>query len=253
MSEEKGSQVSVVEREQGVSQVERVGSAETQLIQMALTNQADISVIERLVDLQNSQNDRNAKRLFNEAMARFQGELPTIEKQGVVDYTSNKGRTYYVHARLEDIAKAIKGPLQKNGLSYRFSQIASGGMITVGCTISHSAGHSEYTEFAGSIDTSGGKDQLKGSASTITYLRRYVLTGALGIVVGGEDEEPNNDVVQNDGFLANDIFKAQSVKWIGSIKSGAKTSGQIIQYVEGKGLKLTDEQKLILNKTVVEK
>lgn len=227
-------------------------SGDNALIQMALSGQADITIIEKLVDLQNQQEDRRAEKLFNQAMAKFQGEIPTIQKEGVVDFTSPKGRTYYTHARLEDIAKSIRPFLTKNGLSYRFTQTIAGQQITVGCIISHSGGHFEKTEFTGPVDTSGGKDVLKGSASTVSYLRRYTLTGALGIVVGGEDDEALQEEVKPEE-LDSKLFDEKFPTWSRSIEGGKKTSKEVISYIEEKGVNLSEDQKTKLNSVKVNK
>jgi len=159
------------------------------IIQSAVEKGAEIAQIEKLMDLKERFDDRLALKEFNAAMSDFQSELPVIEKGGLVDYTSTKGRTRYQYAKLEDIAQAIKPVLKNNGISYRFAQTQESGVITVKCIITHSGGHTEVNSLSSPPDTSGGKDMLKSIASTISYLRRYTLTGGLGIVVGGEDDD----------------------------------------------------------------
>lgn len=217
------------------------------LIEMALSGGADISVIERMVDLQNQQEERRAKKLFNISMSKFQGELPVIEKNGVVDFTSTKGRTYYRYARIEDIAQAIKPALVNNGLSYRFTQTVRENLITVGCFVSHEAGHFEYTEFSGFIDTSGGKDNLKGSASTVSYLRRYTLTGALGIVVGGEDDEGFGANQQQEQPVDVNIypdaeFDKNFPLWAKKIESGQHTADSLHSFLSKKKIIISQNQ-----------
>ena len=162
------------------------------LIEIAVEKGADITQLEKLMDLQERYEANQAKKDFNEAMSKFQSLLPTIEKSGIVDYTTNKGRTYYDYAKLEDIAKAIRPALKETGLSYRFSQSQNQGWITVTCIVTHAGGHSETSELTSQPDISGGKDPLKAIASAISYLRRYTLTGSLSIVVGGEDDDGGN-------------------------------------------------------------
>lgn len=61
------------------------------------------------------------------------------------------------------------------------------GVITVRCIVSHKSGHQEFCEMMSTPDQSGGKNNIQQSASAITYLRRYTLTGALGIAAADED------------------------------------------------------------------
>jgi hypothetical protein len=163
------------------------------LIEIAISKGADIVQIEKLMDLQERYEAGKAKKQFNSAMSTFQSLLPVIGKSGTVDYTSNKGRTFYEYAKIEDIAKAIRPALKESELSYRFTQSQNQSWITVCCIVTHSSGHSELSELTSQPDVSGGKDPLKAIASTISYLRRYTLTGNLGIVVGGEDNDGGNN------------------------------------------------------------
>ena len=122
-------------------------------------------------------------------MSLFQSGLPSIGKGGTVDYTTSKGRTNYEYAKIEDIAKAIRPALKASKLSYRFKQAQDQKGITVACIVTHAGGHFESNHLTAPPDTSGSKDTLKAIASTISYLRRYTLTGGLGIIVGGEDDD----------------------------------------------------------------
>ena len=87
------------------------------LIQIAVEKGVDIVQLEKLMDLQERAEANQARRYFNIAMSKFQSLLPVIEKNGVVDYTTAKGRTYYEYAKLEDIALAIRPALKETGLS----------------------------------------------------------------------------------------------------------------------------------------
>ena len=159
------------------------------LIEMAISNGGDITQIEKLMDLHERYEANIARKDFNLAMSVFQSELPSIGKSGVVDYTSAKGRTNYDYAKIEDIAKAIRPALKLAKLSYRFKQTQDQKGICVACVVTHANGHSETNHLTAPPDTSGGKDALKAIASTISYLKRYTLTGGLGIIVGGEDDD----------------------------------------------------------------
>ncbi len=90
------------------------------LIEIAVNNGADITQLEKLMDLQERYEANQAKKEFNAAMSKFQAMLPVIEKLGIVDYTTSKGRTFYQYAKIEDIAKAIQPALKETGLSFRF-------------------------------------------------------------------------------------------------------------------------------------
>jgi hypothetical protein len=218
------------------------------LIEMAINNGADISQLEKLMDLQERYEANQAKKEFNAAMSVFQTMLPVIEKLGVVDYTTTKGRTYYSYAKLEDIAKAIQPALKATGLSYRFTQGQDGGGITVRCIVTHKEGHSEYSELVSNPDISGGKDQLKSIASAISYLRRYTLTGILGIVVGGEDDDGGS--VQDSGqgqqgevnCYPDEEFNKNYPVWSKKIIDKKHTVDSLHQFLTNKKIILSQDQ-----------
>jgi len=218
------------------------------LIEIAVNNGADITQLEKLMDLQERYEANQAKKEFNAAMSKFQAMLPVIEKLGIVDYTTSKGRTFYQYAKIEDIAKAIQPALKETGLSYRFTQSQDNGIITVRCIVTHQSGHSEYSELVSSPDISGGKDQLKSIASAISYLRRYTLTGILGIVVGGEDDD--GDSVQYDNqeqqkpvnCYPDEEFNKNFPAWSKKITDGKHTVDSLHQFLTKKNIILSQDQ-----------
>ena len=219
------------------------------LIEMAVSSGADISKLEKLMDLQERYEANKALKAFNIAMSIFQSILPVIEKLGVVDYTPiNKGRTYYRYAKLEDIAAAIRGPLKETGLSYRFDQKQVNGTITVSCIITHKDGHYERNELSCGVDTSGGKDAIKGTASTISYLRRYTLTGGLGIVVGGDDDDDGSADLSNSNepmqvqCYPDTEFGKNYPAWSKKIKDGSHTVETLHKFLTGKNIILSQSQ-----------
>jgi len=218
------------------------------LIEIAVNNGADITQLEKLMDLQERYEANQAKKEFNAAMSHFQAMLPVIEKLGIVDYTTSKGRTFYQYAKIEDIAKAIQPALKETGLSYRFTQSQDNGIITVRCIVTHQSGHSEYSELVSSPDISGGKDQLKSIASAISYLRRYTLTGILGIVVGGEDDDgdsvqyDNQDQQQVVNCYPDEEFNKNFPAWSKKITDGKHTVDSLHQFLTKKNIILSQDQ-----------
>ena len=218
------------------------------LIEIAVNNGADITQLEKLMDLQERYEANQAKKEFNAAMSKFQAMLPVIEKLGIVDYTTSKGRTFYQYAKIEDIAKAIQPALKETGLSYRFTQSQDNGIITVRCIVTHQSGHSEYSELVSSPDISGGMDQLKSIASAISYLRRYTLTGILGIVVGGEDDDGGSVQYDEQGqqgavkCYPDEEFKKNFPVWSKKITDGKHTVDSLHQFLTNKNIILSEDQ-----------
>jgi hypothetical protein len=195
-----------------------VVNAPMRLIEMAVSQNADIEKLEKLLDLQTKWDAEQARKSYLDAMSSFQADLPTIKKLKSADF--GPGKAKYKYASLDDIAEQIRPFLQRHGLSYRFEQSLSNGVITVQCIASHKDGHSESCEMVASPDASGGKNSIQQSASAVTYLRRYTLTGALGIVTADEDidgrvatSSGRSGITEETGKEINDTLLKLNKTW----------------------------------------
>ena len=151
------------------------------LLERAVEQGADLDKLEKLMDLQDRWDANQARNLFSEALGNFQAELGPIIKR-------RQGHNCK-YADLDDIAQEIRPILEKFGLSYQFRQSQEAAMVNVTCIVRHLAGHTEENSLGAPNDSSGGKNAIQSIASTVTYLRRYTLTGALGITTGTEDND----------------------------------------------------------------
>lgn len=152
------------------------------LLEMAVTNGAGIETLERLMALQERFDANEARKAFVRDMAAFKANPPEIVKAKLVDFTTQKGRTTYMHAELGAMCVALTTGLASHGFSHGWKVSQDGTRITVTCTITHRMGHSESVSLSGSPDDSGGKNAIQSVASTVTYLERYTLVASTGIV-----------------------------------------------------------------------
>lgn len=160
------------------------------VIHLAIDKGQDPEKLEKLFDLYERDQKRIAEKLFNEALSLFQSELGPIIKKQQVDYQNKSGgKTSFDFANIDDIAQSIRPILSKYKLSYRFEERFENNFIYVDCVVSHDGGHSVKNSLSGPADSSGGKNAIQSIASTTTYLRRYTLTGALGITTGNNDND----------------------------------------------------------------
>lgn len=148
------------------------------LLEMAVSQNADVDKLEKLMALQERYDAKQAKSAFLKAITEFQSIVPRITK-------TKEGHNYY-YAPLADIIEQIKESLPKCGLSYRFEQNHEDS-IEVTCIVSHVDGHSESTSMKAGADTSGSKNSVQAIGSTVQYLQRYTLIGALGLTTADED------------------------------------------------------------------
>lgn len=181
--------------------------------------------VHQAFDFYERMEQRNAKIAFDEALAAAKAEIPTIQKNRKVDFTTSKGRTSYAHEDLGEIARTVDPILGKHGLSYRWRTSAEPNEpVRVTCIISHRQGHSEENSLPAPRDDSGSKNTIQSIGSTVTYLQRYTLKAALGLAVshdddgqGGEKPRKSSAAAKRDGTdkrfneIKNDFETAASL------------------------------------------
>lgn len=154
-----------------------------QLLALAVNNNLDIDKLERLLAMKERWDASQAKKAFFTALAEFQMECPEIRKTKEVSF----GQTKYFFAPLGDIDRQIKKPLKDQGLTKRWEIDDTKEDIQVDCIITHIDGHSERTHMNAKADLTGSKNPIQARASAIEYMKRYTLTGALGITTADSD------------------------------------------------------------------
>jgi hypothetical protein len=161
-----------------VSMIERI----------AMDPNSDLAKLEKMLDMKERMEAQTARTSFARSLSEARAEIPPIIKDATVDFTSNKGRTYYKHETLSGIAKVIDPILSRYGLSYRFRTDQGQGGVKVTCIITHSSGHFEETSLSGAPDSSGNKNGFQAVGSAVTYLQRYTLKAALGLSAEVDDD-----------------------------------------------------------------
>lgn len=158
------------------------------LLELAINKDLDIEKLGKLMELQKQWQADEARKAFFAAFTDFQSECPDIRKTKAVGFESkNAGSVSYSFAPLADIARQIAKPMKAHNLSYRWEIQDDNTNIRVTCIVSHIDGHSEKTTMSSTADTSGSKNPIQARGSAIEYLKRYTLTGALGISTADSD------------------------------------------------------------------
>lgn len=154
-----------------------------QLLAMAVNKDLDIDKLAKLMELQREYNADLAKKAFFHSLTEFQAKSPELRKTKEVSF----GDTRYFYAPLADIVRQIKDICNACGLSYRWEIQDNKEEIKVTCIITHSDGHSERTTMTANPDTSGKKNAIQARGSSIEYMKRYTLIGALGLSTADSD------------------------------------------------------------------
>lgn len=160
-----------------------------QMLNMAVEKGASIEQLDKLMTLQERWEKNEAKKAFVEAMNAFKEDPPLILKNRKVDYTTAKGRTTYMHAVSGEASEKIGLALSMRGISHAWKTEQKDGVIRVTCTLTHKLGHSESTTLEARADESGGKNAVQAIGSAVSYLQRYTLFAACGLVPKDADND----------------------------------------------------------------
>lgn len=168
-----------------------IAATPMEMLARALERGADLTVLEKLMDLQERHEKSMARKAFDEALAAAKAEIPIIKKNRRVGFDSKNGgaRTDYAHEDMAEIARVVTPILSNHGLSYRFrTHYEPNHPVSVTCIISHRLGYSEENTLPGPPDNSGNKNSIQAIGSTVTYLQRYTLKAALGLAAESDDD-----------------------------------------------------------------
>lgn len=172
-----------MEKKNENNEVAVVPTSPANLLELAITNGADIDKLQGLMDLQERWDKKQAEKAYYNSLALFQFNCPQIIKT-----KAGYDKRYY-YAPLDQIIKVIKASLFEAKLTYRWKQSEKNNKISVTCIITHVDGHSESTTLESDPDTSGSKNQIQSKGSTVQYLRRYTLESVLGIATSSIDND----------------------------------------------------------------
>ena len=134
-----------------------------------------VGALEKLADLYERMQLRDAEKQFNAAFVALQGELPVIVASTEIP---NRGR----YERFEDVMRVVSPLLAKHGFSVAFSQDTKENRIVETCTLRHVAGYSQQNSFAVRV---GGKadSETQADCKASTTAKRNALLNALNIVI----------------------------------------------------------------------
>jgi hypothetical protein len=152
----------------------------------------DVVKLDALLRMQREAVHETAKREFNAAMAAAQAEMLPVIRDATNTHTGSK------YAKLATIDAEMRPIYTKHGFSIRFGTAPApqSGWIRVMCTVAHAGGYEEppiALDAPMDVAGSGGKvnkTAIQAVGSSVSYLRRYLLTMAFNIVLA---DDPDDD------------------------------------------------------------
>lgn len=144
-----------------------------QMIAVAAAKDVDVEKLEKLMDLQERWEERQAKKEYLVALAAFSEDTPVVTKD------KKNAQFDSMYASLENTTNTLARHLAIHGLKHRWviDQTAD---ISVTCVLSHVGGYSDTATMIGPPDISGKKNAIQQIKSTITYLKLATLESVTG-------------------------------------------------------------------------
>lgn len=176
-----------------------------QMAYQLIARGADLGSVKEFLTMSKELAADEARREFEQAVANAKAEIPVIQKNRHVGFTSRKegaAKTDYWHEDFAQVARTVDPILSKFGLSYRFEADQEGAQLSVTCILAHRAGHSTRTTLKAGNDVSGNKNPIQGVGSTATFLQRYTLKLALGLSASKDDDAKS--ATETSGVISED-------------------------------------------------
>uniref|UniRef100_A0A6H1ZG05 Putative Erf family protein n=1 Tax=viral metagenome TaxID=1070528 RepID=A0A6H1ZG05_9ZZZZ len=177
------------------------------VIMTAMQKGYDVSLIEKMMALQERYESNEARKAYHEAKAAFNENPPEILKDKENTQFS-RGDKKAMYVSLGNILKTVNPALGKHGLSVSFEINQSDKNVTVSCKLSHRMGHSEVVTMTAPPDTSGGnaKNPIQQIKSTITYLRAATFECVTGLAATDEAnlDDDGNGSGATDEYINTD-------------------------------------------------
>jgi hypothetical protein len=154
-----------------------------------------IEKFEALLRMRRDEEQDQARKMFNRAMAEVEAEIGPIIRDRINPAVNRK------YATLEAISAVLRPVYSKHGFAVRFGcdKPPKEGWMRITCTTSHAGGYSEQIYLDSPVDVQQGgrgRTPVQAVGSTITYLRRYLLQLAFNVVLADDEDDDDGEVMR---------------------------------------------------------
>jgi hypothetical protein len=161
----------------------------TVIERLAMDPNVDIEKLQKIIDMKNREEDREAERAFNADMVAAQADIEMVVKNRENQQTKSN------YADFGAIVKMTKPHYTKHGFSISFYQgeSAPDGYIRVMADIMHRDGCTKTRHKDVPIDLTGiagkvNKTKVHAEASSFMYGKRYIICDVFSIPTGDDDD-----------------------------------------------------------------
>jgi len=190
--------------------------------------EGNVGALEKLVDLYERMQAKDAEKAFAQAFNQLQAEMPKIVAEKAAP--DKFGNTKFVFAPYEDIMAQVGPLLQKYGFTISFSGTYDQDRITKILHLQHVGGHTKSSQFTvrvGSGPPNASSVQADGAAST--YAKRFALCDALNIRISkatGDADDPHTE--------GSPITKAQADSLRARVRATGTDEIKFLDFAEAK-------------------
>lgn len=150
----------------------------------------DVGKLQALLEMKERWSREEARKAFVVALTNFKANPPEVLKTRHVSFGVGGCKTSYNHADLAEASAQIGAALSEHGLSHRWNvEQTKEGRIAVTCILTHVLGHSESVRMESPSDQSGGKNNIQAIGSATSYLQRYTLFAAAGVIAKEQEDD----------------------------------------------------------------
>lgn len=183
----------VIERQQTLPGVPQAPANMLEMIARAAADpNIDVSKMERLMEMYERIQSKNAEAAFNAAMSAAQAQMGRISADATNPQTRSK---YASYAKLDATLRPI---YTEHGFALSFDEGKSDKpeYVLVLCRVSHKDGHSRLYQKEMPADGKGAKGgdvmtKTHAAGAAMTYGMRYLLKGIFNVAIGENDTDGN--------------------------------------------------------------
>ncbi len=159
-----------------------------EMMMNAVKSELPLEQIEKMMELQERFEKREAEKAYVSAMAKFK-EIPLIITK---DKVNSQYKSYYT--TIGNLVNLTLPGMSKCGLSHKWDIDQSvEKIIKITCIVTHAMGHSESVSMSAPRDESGKKNLIQQIKSTITYLKSATFESIMGLAASDSNMDDDGN------------------------------------------------------------
>ena len=172
-----------------VERIERAAPAETfagVLMQMLSDPNIPADKMEVVMRMRREVLGDQAREAFMQHFSDLSAELPQVDRDGMVDLGSGKGK--YAFTTIENMDTILRPLLAKHGFAISFASVDNKDSVTIMGTLS-GWGWERSSTYTMPPDNGPGRNAMQARGSSRRYAKRYIVDDLCNVVRKGKDDD----------------------------------------------------------------